>query len=72
VKRLHTELFDSLKIVDARIPKKDPEYNAQSEKEYEQNIVNKLWPSLENQRKEMLSNDFDPKNNWWGSKVTKD
>jgi len=72
VNRLHTELFDYLKKVDARFPKKDPEYNAQSEKEYEQNIVNKLWPSLENQRKEMLSNDFNPKNNWWGSQVTKD
>jgi arylsulfatase A-like enzyme len=72
VKRLHAELFDYLKKVGAHFPKKDPEYNAQSEKEFEQNIVNKLCPSLENQRKEMLSKDFDPKNNWWGSKVTKD
>lgn len=72
VKRLHTELFDYLKKVGALFPKKDPESNSQAEKEYEQNIVNKLWPILENQRKEMLSNDFNPKNNWWGSQITKD
>lgn len=72
VKRLHVELFDYLQKVGALFPKKDSEYNTQTEKEYEQNIVNKLWPSLENQRKEMLSNDFNPKNNWWGSQITKD
>lgn len=61
VNRLHTELFDYLKKVDARFPKKDPEYNAQSEKEYEQNIVNKLCPSLENQRKKCYPMTLIPK-----------
>ncbi|NEW81290.1 MAG: sulfatase [Mariniphaga sp.] len=70
--RLLSELFDYLKNVGAKFPRKDPEYNAQAEKEYEQNIVDKLWPSLEKQRKEMLSSEFKPDNDWWGSVVTKD
>jgi arylsulfatase A-like enzyme len=70
--QLHAELFDYLKNVSAKFPQKDPEYNAQAEKEYEQNIIGKLWPRLEKQRKEMLSPEFKPDNDWWGSIVTKD
>lgn len=70
--RLHAELFGYLKNVGAKFPQKDPEYNAQAEKEVQQNIVDKLWPHLENQRKEMLTPEFKPDNDWWGSIVTKD
>lgn len=72
VQRLHAELFDYLKKTGARFPEKDPEYSEEVEKEYRLKIVNSLLPQLENQRKAMLSPDFNPKNNWWGSQVTKD
>lgn len=70
--QLNTELFDYLKKVGARFPRKDPQYNAQAEKEYEQNMENKLWPRLEEQRKEMLLPEFKPNKDWWGSQLTKD
>ena len=72
VNRLHTELFDYLNKVGAKFPQKDSEYNAEDEKEYEQNIINKRWPDLEKQRKNMLSSDFKPNDDWWGSQITKD
>ena len=72
VQRLHAELFDYLKKVGAHFPEKDPEYSVEIEKEYRLKMVNTLLPQLINQRKAMLSPDFNPKNNWWGSQVTKD
>lgn len=72
VQQMHAELFDYLKNVGAKFPKKDPEYNIQAEKQYEQDIIDKLWPRLEKQRKEMLSPEFKPNKDWWGSQFTKD
>ena len=72
VKRLHKELFDYLKSVGAEFPVKDSEYNAQAEMKYKFNIKNKLLPRLEDQRKKMLSPDFSPNKDWWGSVITKD
>jgi len=68
---LHSELFDYLKKVCAKFPKKDPEYNEQFEKLYGQGMMNKLWPRLEDQGKEMLSPEFKPNKDWWGSQITK-
>lgn len=72
VSQLHKELFDYLKSVGARFPEKDPEYSAEAERTYLDGIVKNRLPQLEKQRLNFLSKDFDPKNNWWGSKVTKD
>jgi hypothetical protein len=69
---LHQELFDYLERVGARFPVKDPEYSAEAERNYLDGIVKNRLPQLEKQRLNFLSKDFDPKNNWWGSKVTKD
>ncbi len=71
VKTMSTKLFAYLNEVGARFPEKDTEYNPELEKQYLENVINKRWPQLEKQRKEMLSKDFDPKNNWWGSEVVK-
>jgi len=71
-KHLHTELFGYLKNVGARVPQKDPEYNAQAGQQYEQSIVKELWPRLEEQRRNMLSKDYQPNKDWWSSMVTKD
>ncbi|MDP2114850.1 MAG: sulfatase-like hydrolase/transferase, partial [Bacteroidota bacterium] len=72
VGQLHKELFDYLKSVGARFPEEDPEYSAEAERKYLEGIVKSRLPQLEQQRLNFLSKDFDPKNNWWGSQVTKD
>ena len=72
VKQLSEKLFVMLDEMGARFPTKDPEYNIEMEKKYLEHIVNKRLPQLEQQRMNFLSKDFDPKNNWWGSYVTKD
>ncbi len=72
VTKLSTKLFVMLDEMGARFPDKDPRYSAEKEQEYLDRIVNKRWPQLEKQRLDFLSEDFDPKNNWWGSMVTND
>lgn len=72
VKELSEELFAYLNEVGARFPEKDPQYSAKKEKQYLDRVINKRWPQLERQRMNFLSEDFDPKNNWWGSRVTND
>lgn len=72
VKELSEKLFSYLKEVGARFPIKDPEWTEEKEKQYLESVINKRLPQLEKQRLDFLSKDFDPKNNWWGSLVTKD
>ncbi len=72
VKELSAELLTYLKKVNAKLPEKDPQYSAEDEKKTYQDAVNKTLPKLETQRHNFLSKDFDPKNNWWKSEVTKD
>jgi arylsulfatase A-like enzyme len=69
VSQLHKELFDYLHKVGARFPEKDPLYSAEAERKYLDGIVKNQLPQLEKQRLNVLSKDFDPKNNWWGSKI---
>ena len=71
-RQLSRELFDYLHKVGAKFPVKDQDYSSEAEKKYLQNIVRDKLPQLEQQRQQMLSKDFDPKNNWWGSQVTRD
>ena len=72
VKELHTRLFDYLGEVGAHFPEKDPAYKRELEKKHLENVEKVQLPALEKQRLEYLSKDFDPGNNWWGSKVTND
>ena len=72
VKQMSTELFGYLEKVDAIFPEKDFEYNIEIEKKYLQNIKEYMKPKLEQQRYHYLSIDFDPKNQWWGSKIIND
>ncbi|MGK6352006.1 sulfatase [Parapedobacter sp. DT-150] len=67
VSELHTRLFDYLNAVGARYPTADPTYDEEQEKTYLKKIVDTRLPQLEQQRKEYLSEDFDPGNGWWGS-----
>lgn len=72
VKVLSEKLFAYLNEVGARYPEKDPEYSAEKEKKHLDRVINKRWPQLEKQRMNILSEDFDPNNDWWGSQVTID
>jgi arylsulfatase A-like enzyme len=72
VKELHGKLFSYLQEVGAKFPEKDPAYDPAKENEYLQKVVNEQLPRLEKQRLEFLSKEYNPQNNWWGSKVTRD
>jgi arylsulfatase A-like enzyme len=69
---LWTELDQYLKSVGAKYPAIDSQYNADLEKEFQDKIVNQLWPRLENERKQMLQKDFKPNADWWKSKANID
>lgn len=69
---LYHQLDAYLKSVNAKIPIKDPQYNADLEKEHQETIVKTKWTKLEKERKQMLSKDFKPNNDWWKSNVTND
>ena len=71
-KRMSEKLDSWLRELDAKLPAKDPEYNQELAQKRHDRIVNELWPGLEKQRLDFFSEDFEPNNNWWGSKVTKD
>ncbi len=69
---LRKKLMDWLSKVDANMAMKDPEYNEELDRKRHQSIVNDLWPKLEKQRLDYLSEDFAPNEDWWGSKTTID
>lgn len=66
---LSTELLGWLKEVNAKIPVADPEYDSIKALERHDEIVISLWPRLEAQRRDMLSPDWSPNKDWWGSKT---
>lgn len=68
-KQLRVQLDNFLKSTNAKYPVKDPEYNANIEKQYLDKIINGKWPTLEKERKEMLSLTFQPNETWWDSKI---
>ena len=67
-RELSAQLFAYLRDVGARFPTKDPQYSAGKEEEHLKKVATERLANLEKQRKEILSKDFDPGNNWWGSK----
>jgi arylsulfatase A-like enzyme len=69
---MNERLFALLNDMGARYPSQDPQWTAAQEQEHLQKIEEEVLPKLEAQRMEILSPDFTPGNNWWGSEVTKD
>ncbi|UAM97981.1 sulfatase [Polaribacter litorisediminis] len=69
---LYTQLKNWLVSVDAKYPEKDPEFDSEKRANYEKMIREKRFVNLEKERKKMLSKDFSPNKDWWGSKVTKE
>lgn len=67
-KQLHEQLFTYLKEVGARFPESDPLYDETLEQKYLESVRTELLPELEKQRLKLLAPDYNPGNNWWGSK----
>lgn len=69
VRKLSNQLLRYLEDVGAKYPVKDSEYSREAERQYLEKVEKNRLPQLEQQRLHYLSNDFDPGNNWWGSKI---
>ncbi|WP_461445077.1 sulfatase [Maribacter sp.] len=69
---MRQKLMEWLTQVGANLPEKDLDYDAEKAAQRSRDMVEKKWPSLEKQRLDFLSTDFEPNADWWGSKVTKD
>ena len=70
--KLSKKLVDWLENVEANMPTKDPEFDMKLAAKRHQNIVKEKLPALEAERMNFLSKDFEPNNDWWGSKITQD
>jgi len=67
------ELLETfLEEVNANMPAADTMYDKTLAKKNHHEKIEALMPHLEKQRMEFLSNDFQPNEDWWGSKVTRD
>ncbi|WP_203257158.1 sulfatase [Hyunsoonleella ulvae] len=71
-KNLSDELLTWLNQVNAKYPITDTEFNQDKRKKRLQNLVDKKLPNLEKQRLEVLSPDFKPNKDWWGSQYYRD
>lgn len=71
-KQMHQQLMDYLNEVGAKFPEPDPEFDSKKREQYMKSMREKRMENLENQRKKMLSEGFQPNEDWWGSKITID
>ncbi|XOV91661.1 MAG: sulfatase [Bacteroidota bacterium] len=70
VTTMQTQLIEWLNSVGAKYPEPDLEFDQEKSDERKAFIVNERWPNLERQRIQMLSPDYQPNKDWWGSRVT--
>ncbi len=70
--RLGDLLQSYLEKVNASMPSQDNTFDEALAKKNHQEKIDVLMPSLEAQRMEFLSEDFEPNETWWDSKVTTD
>lgn len=54
----------------AKIPLPDPMYDSVKRRLRLEKIINESWQELENGRLRVLSEEYDPGNQWWGSDVS--
>ncbi len=69
---LSSKLNSWLEEVKAAAPLKDPEYDQSMDELRNTQITNELWPKLEKERLDFLSETFEPNTDWWGSRTTND
>lgn len=70
--RLSDLLQSFLKKVNANMENEDTAFDADLAKKQQMEKIDVLMPKLEAERMEFLSEDFQPNETWWDSKVTKD
>ncbi len=72
VRELRHKLDVWLSGMNAKLPILDPEYDPKLAEKRHENIAKELLPQKEEERLQLLSQDFSPNADWWGSKVTRD
>lgn len=70
--QMRSQLLAWLTEVGANLPEQDIEYNQLLAGQRHKSILNEQLPALEKQRLDVLSQDFKPNDDWWGSQLTKD
>lgn len=66
------ELMDWLKSMNTQYAEEDPEWDEAAWNKRLENHRTKLLPRLEKQRKQMLSPEWQPNADWWGSEVSQE
>ncbi|WP_289644958.1 sulfatase [Maribacter aestuarii] len=69
---LRSELLSWLKEVNAKTPSVDERFDAKLAAARREEIINQKLPALEKERLLLLSEDFKPNPDWWGSQLMKD
>lgn len=69
---LSKELMNWLIEVDAKFPEVDEEFNVENRASYDYRIKKELLSNLEKERLKFLEVNYEPNQDWWGSKTTKD
>ena len=69
---MQDELMNWLKEMETHYAEADTEWDQEARAQRLTDYKNVLMPKLERQRQEMLSSDWQPNEDWWGSEVTKD
>ncbi|KJD37299.1 sulfatase [Tamlana sedimentorum] len=67
---MHHELIAWLKSMNTQYANQDPEWDALARKKRLENNRTTLMPKLEKSRMQMLSPEWQPNADWWGSKIT--
>lgn len=65
--QMKTQLLDWLKSMNTHYANEDPLWDKEARKEWLKNQKDVSLPRQEKQRKEMLSPDWKPNEDWWGS-----
>jgi arylsulfatase A-like enzyme len=72
VRELRENLDSWLIRTKAKTPTKDDLFDSTLAAVRHRDIVDRFWPELEQKRFQMLSRDFAPNPDWWGSQLTTD
>ena len=70
--QLKAEMMAQLSALNARHPVIDPDYSQDSFELKQSWFANEMMQRLEKQRKDFLNPDWQPNEDWWGSKVPLD
>ncbi|WP_111709594.1 sulfatase [Lutibacter citreus] len=70
-KQMKTQLLDWLKSMDTHYADVDPEWDKAARKKWLEKQKTVTLPNQEKQREKMLSPDWKPNKDWWGSELNK-